>query len=64
MMGHKICFYGEIWTIIPKLSLLLHIWSTDLCYSLKLESQGFLVELFLKDYEASVNMFLLRRKES
>ena len=29
MMGHKICFYGEIWIIIPKLSLLpLLIWST------------------------------------
>ena len=29
MMGHKICFYGEIWRIIPKLSLLpLLIWST------------------------------------
>ena len=28
MMGHKICFDGEIWLIIPKLSLLLHlIWS-------------------------------------
>ena len=23
MMGHKICFYEEIWLIIPKLSLLL-----------------------------------------
>ena len=22
MMGHKICFYGGIWLIIPKLSLL------------------------------------------
>ena len=30
MMGHKICFYGEIWLIIPKLSLLpFHIWSID-----------------------------------
>ena len=29
MMGHKICFYGEILLIIPKLSLLLLlIWST------------------------------------
>ena len=28
MMGHKICFYEEIWVIIPKLSLLLLIWST------------------------------------
>ena len=29
-MGHKICFCGEIWLIIPKLSLLiLLIWSTD-----------------------------------
>ena len=29
MMGHKICFCGEIWLIIPKLSLLsLLIWST------------------------------------
>ena len=22
MIGHKICFYGEIWLIIPKLSVL------------------------------------------
>ena len=30
MMGHKICFSGEIWPIIPKLSLLLLlIWSPD-----------------------------------
>ena len=30
MMGHKIRFYGEIWLIIPKLSLLpLLYWSTD-----------------------------------
>ena len=29
MMGHKICFYREMWLIIPKLSLLtLLIWST------------------------------------
>ena len=29
MMGHKICFYEEIWIIIRKLSLLLPlIWST------------------------------------
>ena len=29
MMGHKICFYEEIWIIIPKSSsLLLLIWST------------------------------------
>ena len=29
MMGHKICFYEEIWLIIPKLSLLpIFIWST------------------------------------
>ena len=29
MMFHKICFHGEIWLIIPKLSLLpLLIWST------------------------------------
>ena len=29
MMGRKICFNGEIWTITPKLSLLpLLIWST------------------------------------
>ena len=31
MMGHKICFYGQIRLIIPKLSLLpLLIWSTGL----------------------------------
>ena len=30
MMGHKVCFYGELWLIIPKLSLLSPlIWSTD-----------------------------------
>ena len=29
MMGHKICFSGEIWLIIPKLSLFpLLIWNT------------------------------------
>ena len=34
MMGHKICFYGEILLIIPKLSLLLLlIWSTGICSS-------------------------------
>ena len=32
MMGHKICFYGEILLIIPKLSLLpLLMWSTAWC---------------------------------
>ena len=31
MMGHKTCFYEEIWVIIPKLSLLpLLIWSAEL----------------------------------
>ena len=29
MMGHKICFYGEIWLIISQLSLLsLLVWTT------------------------------------
>ena len=29
MMGHKICLFGEIWKIISKLYLLLHlIWSS------------------------------------
>ena len=33
MMGHKICLNGEIWLIIPKLSLLpLLIWSTVWVY--------------------------------
>ena len=40
MVGHKICFYGETWLIIPKSSLLpLFIWSPVECtvepYSLK-----------------------------
>ena len=31
MVGHKICFYGEMWLIIPELSLLLLlIWSSDI----------------------------------
>ena len=30
MMGHKICIFGKIWIIIPKLSLLsLLIWSIE-----------------------------------
>ena len=34
MMCHKICFYEEIWLIIPKLSVLpLLIWSTDVSLS-------------------------------
>ena len=36
MTGHKICFYGEIWLIIPKFSLLpLLIWSTVNSYFFK-----------------------------
>ena len=36
MMGHKICFYGKIWLIIPKLSLIhLLIWSTAVTYILE-----------------------------
>ena len=32
MMDHKICFYGKIWLIISKLSLLpLLNWSTAIC---------------------------------
>ena len=30
MMTHKICFSEEIWIIIPKLSLLLLIWSPEI----------------------------------
>ena len=34
MIGHKISCYGEIWLIIPKLSLLhLLIWSTVAIFS-------------------------------
>ena len=34
MVGHKICFYGEMWLIIPELSLLLLlIWSSVPCHS-------------------------------
>ena len=29
MMGHKLCFKGEMWLIILKLSLLLLIWNTE-----------------------------------
>ena len=33
MVGHKICFYGEMWLIIPELSLLLLlIWSSALLH--------------------------------
>ena len=43
MMGHKICFYEEIWIIIPKLSLLLLlIWTTEyyLCQELEMVSSS------------------------
>ena len=46
MMGLNICFYGEIWLIIPKLSLLLLIWSTGITYTN-------LVSLDLAQYETS-----------
>ena len=37
MIGHKIYFYGEIWLIIPKLSLLpLLIWSTEVSLERKI----------------------------
>ena len=47
MMGHKICFHGEIWLIIPKLSLLtLLIRSTESLRKIKqlfsANSDGFL----------------------
>ena len=36
MMGDKIGFYGEMWLIIPKLSLLpLRIWSIELVSELE-----------------------------
>ena len=39
MRGHKICFYGEIWLIIPKLSVnpsyLENCYSTNFCFLLR-----------------------------
>ena len=47
MMGHKICIYGEIWLITPKLSLLpLLIWSTE--NALKLCFVMYRIALFFK----------------
>ena len=47
MMGHKICFSGEIRLIIPKLSLLpLFICSTGLIRLLSIKTDHF--ELFVK----------------
>ena len=44
MMGHKICFYGELWLLIPKLSLLpLLIWSTDHIYQMVPKSSIFMI---------------------
>ena len=44
MMGHKICFYGELWLLIPKLSLLpLLIWSTDPIYQMNPKSSIFMI---------------------
>ena len=34
MVGHKICFYRQLWIIIPKLSLLpILMWSIELNYT-------------------------------
>ena len=47
MMGHKICFYGEIWPIILKLSMLpLLIWSTDL-YTVQATSTDLKISWFM-----------------
>ena len=54
MMGHKICFHGEIWKIIPKLSLLpLLTWSTGQGFSKFSSTQSikYLGNFWLKKYE-------------
>ena len=49
MMGHKICFYGVMWLIIPILSpLLLLIWSTALLFALSVTQ--YTVELHLLEH--------------
>ena len=62
MMGHKICFYGEIWLIISKLSLLpLLIWSTDICANVngahKLCFQS--TETVCKQYKPCIDLGLM-----
>ena len=49
MVGHKICFYGEIWLIIPKISLSLLIWSTGVTHA----SHLFSVAWFSLDPESA-----------
>ena len=51
MVGHKICFYGEILLIIPKLSLLpLLIWSTgQITFFLSQKETSTGVHVFLED---------------
>ena len=48
MMGHKVCFYGEILLIIPKLSLLpLLIWSNDYIDVVAFSESAFLFDMNL-----------------
>ena len=59
MMGHKICFYGEVWIVIPKLSLLpLLIWCTgisacSLCHVLS----------HFNKFLSSANKYLFEKKD-
>ena len=40
MRGHEICFYGELWLIIPKLSLFpLLIWSSEITQAGNMEER-------------------------
>ena len=59
MVGRKVCFYGEMWLIIPKLSLL-PLLSGALKYSKKLKGvfiqfQGKQLQHFLPHFSIGVN---------
>ena len=57
MRGHNICFNGEILKIIPKLSLLLLIWSTEASHVVakKLELKGHRKELLSEEENSMVH---------
>ena len=57
MMGHKICFYGEIWPIIPKLFLLpLLILSTVLHLSLSVSAVTVYITEWRTKYRREMNL--------
>ena len=61
MRGHKICFNGEMWIIIPKLSMLpLLIWSTGNLHFIEDQSDHNLFFLAISQYQSIAAISLMQ----